>query len=145
MSKIGRPPKDRTPAIEDLPKAFRLAFISVMSKFGIADVSEGFRRAAILLNVGSAQYQKDVNKEAERRYRSRHFTEMNKTRKTWEKAAFERGHHSGYREAERIYTITYPCSICGGLITIMPNSDSHKATQRYLREQGWAHNTCINR
>jgi hypothetical protein len=145
MAKVGRPPKDRTPTIEDLPEGFRLAFIKVMAQFGIADVLEGYRRAAILLDRNSEQYQKDVEKEAERRYRSRHFTEQNKTRKTWEKYARDEGHYQGFRKAEETYKITYPCSVCGETLTMMPNSNDHMAAQRYLREQRWAHPTCLKK
>ena len=145
LTKVGRPPKDRTPKIEDLPEDFRLAFIKVMAQFGIANLHEGYRRAAILLHRNSEQYQKDVEKEAERRYRSRHFTEQNKTRKTWEKGAYDRGHYRGYREAEDTFKITYPCVICSEPVTMMPNSNDHMLAQRYLRERGWAHGTCFKK
>lgn len=116
-----------------------------MAKFEIADVREGYRIAAILLDRNSEEYDKDVNTRSERKYRSRHFTEMNKTRKTWEKEAYDRGYFQGFREAENKFKINYPCKICGELITMMPNSNDHLAAQRYLREQGWAHSTCLNK
>jgi hypothetical protein len=142
MRKVGRPPKNKTPAIEDLPEDFRLAFIKVMATFGIGDVREGYRRAAILLDRNSEEYIKNVNTESERKYRSRHFTEMNKTRRTWEKEAYDRGHHQGYRVAEDTFKITYFCSICDKTLTMMPNANDHLAAQRYMREHEWAHSTC---
>jgi hypothetical protein len=142
MRKVGRPPKDKTPAIEDLPEHFRLAFIKVMAQFGIANLHEGYRRAAILLDRNSEQYQKDVEKEAERRYRSRHFKEMNSARMTIDQGGFDRGYPTGYREAEKTFKITYPCSVCGEILIMMPNANDHLAAQRYLREHNWAHSAC---
>jgi len=145
LAKVGRPPKDRTPTIEDLPEDFRRAFIKVMAQYGIADVREGYRMAAILLDKNSDEHKKDINTKAERKYRSRHFTEMNKTRRTWEKEAYDRGYYRGYREAENTFKITWSCVICGEPVNMMPNSNDHIAAQRCLREQGWAHSTCLKK
>ncbi len=142
MPKVGRPPKDRTPAIEDLPKEFRLALIKVMAEYGIADIKEGFRQAAILLNINSPIYKKDVEKRSEMKYRSRHFTEMNKTRKTWRENDLNEGIAIGRREGEKKYRIQYYCKVCGGLLDVLPNSNEHKAIINYLRESGWAHSSC---
>jgi len=148
MRKVGRPPKTPqkdTLQMEDLPESFRLALIKIMAKYQIVDVEDGLQRAALLLDRNSEEYDKDVNLKSERKYRSRHFIEMNKTRRTWEKEAYDRGYHQGYTEAEATFKITYRCSICGETLTMMPNANDHIAAQRYLREQGWAHSTCLKK
>jgi hypothetical protein len=58
--------------------------------------------------------------------------------KKFEKDIFDKG----YRNGQKDWAIWYYCSICKNGIYIKPNSDDHKATMRYMEEQGWGHKEC---
>lgn len=48
----------------------------------------------------------------------------------------------GYNQATEEYQIWYYCAVCGKLIYIAPNSDSHKAIIGYMEEHRWGHASC---
>lgn len=56
--------------------------------------------------------------------------------------AYERGYKKGQADADRRYRVDYRCSKCGGTLTI--SSDKEKqAAASYMRENGWAHASCL--
>jgi hypothetical protein len=66
----------------------------------------------------------------------------------WDKGeddGFDKGNKWGYQKAKQEYEITYPCSICGELISFKPNSDCHKDVMQFLKENGWRHSACVNK
>jgi hypothetical protein len=131
----------------DLPEEVRVALIGIMNEMRIYDVEAGLIKMALLANANSKIYKSSLEKEAENRYKSRHFVEMNKTTATLQKAAEARAeseYNRGWAEAYKKYSISYPCNICGVLITLTPNSEVHRAIIGYLREEGWAHAECVN-
>ncbi len=48
----------------------------------------------------------------------------------------------GYDQAEKDCQIWYYCAGCGKRIDIGPNSNSHKAIIGYMKDVGWAHESC---
>ena len=71
--------KKSTPALEDFPKPLRMAIARVMARFDL-DYPEAFERAALLLDSYSMVFEEAVDREAERRYKSRFMTQLNKAR-----------------------------------------------------------------
>ncbi|MBI2847143.1 MAG: ribbon-helix-helix protein, CopG family [Chloroflexi bacterium] len=58
------------------------------------------------------------------------------------KGIYRRGYNKGWTDAEQRYRVDYPCSRCGGTLTI--DSDEEKqAAAMYMREQEWCHGRCI--
>ena len=110
MVKRGRP-KKRLP-FEDLPESFRFGMIKMrarkmMAKNNIKDFDRAYNMAGFLLDINSDEFEKEVNKEAERRYRSRHFSEQNKTVKTVHDNAIQSGYSGGLKDGTSQNRIWY--------------------------------------
>ena len=58
--------------------------------------------------------------------------------------AYDEGYGEGYRDAEELYKVTYPCKICRKTIEVMSVKEK-EAIKGYMRQRGWAHAACINR
>jgi hypothetical protein len=145
---ISKPRAKKQLGLGDLPEEVRVSLIGIMNEMRIYDVETGLIKMAQLADTNSKIYQSSLDKEAEKRYKSRHFAEMNKTTATLQRAAETRAeseYNRGWAEAYKSYSISYPCSICGALITITPNSEVHRVIIGYLRDKGWAHTECINK
>lgn len=54
------------------------------------------------------------------------------------------GYSKGYAEAERLYKVTYPCSVCGKTLTAK-SGDEKQAIKKYTQEHGWGHRACHER
>lgn len=52
--------------------------------------------------------------------------------------AYSLGYYEGTEDSE----IWFYCNICGKKVLILPNSESHKAIIKYMKEHGWGHKTC---
>ena len=59
-------------------------------------------------------------------------------------SAYDEGWEKGIGEAEELYSVSYPCSVCGKTI-VVTTEDEKKAIRTYMREHGWGHADCINR
>jgi hypothetical protein len=119
-----------------------------MTEFHIDDVEEALVKMAALADSNSHEFWSMVGDQGEMKYKSRHFKEMNRTVATIKKTAEEKTkteYERGWGVAYQSYAIMYPCSICGGMIPLTPNSEAHKAIVNYLQEKGWAHFECMNR
>jgi predicted CopG family antitoxin len=62
-----------------------------------------------------------------------------------EREVMKKGHAEGYRkgyaEAERLYEVTYPCSVCGKTL-VVTSRDEKEAIKEYMQEHGWGHRAC---
>ena len=47
----------------------------------------------------------------------------------------------GYEEAKNRYMVTYPCSLCGKLISLT-SPKAKEAVIRYMTDCGWGHTEC---
>ena len=50
----------------------------------------------------------------------------------------------GFEDAMKLYMVTFPCSLCGEMISIT-NPKTKEAVSRYMTEHGWAHAECHKR
>jgi hypothetical protein len=100
--------------------------------------NDACEKAANLLDSNSKMYKNAVAAEADRLYKSRFMTQLNKTRADLNM----KGYQEGFADAAREYETWGFCSVCGEKMTISPNSDEHKAIIDYLRKIGWSHGHC---
>lgn len=55
----------------------------------------------------------------------------------------KKSYQKGYDAAKEEFSVPYKCSICGGNLVV--NSQREKdVIGRYMREQGWAHSSCLS-
>jgi hypothetical protein len=148
MSEMVPKKKKSFPALEDFPKELRMAIAKVMTRFNL-DYPEALDRAAILLDVNSRVFEKEVNREADRRYKSMFMTQLNKARFTIEvnyegkvEGAYWDGLHDGRKETKEEYAIWYHCYVCNEPIYIRPNSEPHRLVSEFLRSRRWGHSSC---
>ena len=50
----------------------------------------------------------------------------------------------GYLTAKYTYLVTFKCSVCGEIMEIASPKEK-KAVAQYMKEDGWAHNKCLNK
>ncbi len=55
---------------------------------------------------------------------------------------FAAGDRAGYERARNEFAISYPGSVCGQPILMLPGSKSANAASEMLRRAGWDHQTC---
>ena len=48
----------------------------------------------------------------------------------------------GYAQALKDCQIWYFCNVCGKRIDMKANGDGHKAMIRYMKDNGWGHDSC---
>ena len=140
--------KKSTPALEDFPKSLRMAIAKVMTTFNL-DYVEALELAAQLLDINSRIFKTKVEQEAERRYRSRFMTSLNKARTTIEEGieqrvnvAYQNGYIQGYDKAKEDYGVWYHCKVCQKPMYISPNSEVHRIVNEVLHQRGWGHKSC---
>ncbi len=57
--------------------------------------------------------------------------------------SYENGFNEGYDLAESEWKIWYNCSFCGKPIEVKPESKSHHAIIKYMKENSWGHAKCL--
>lgn len=130
-------------SLEDFPTEFRMALIKFMADKGINSLEKGLAYAGRFLQSNSEIFYQEVKRESERKYKSRHFTEMNKTFATREKRSYNDGHRHGYNKAKILFEIQFPCYICRKQITINPSTELHLVIRDFLSERKWGHKECV--
>ena len=140
--------KKSTPALEDFPKTLRMAIARVMARFDL-DYPEALERAALLLDSNSRVFEEAVDREAERRYKSRFMTQLNKARATivveYEgrvEDSYLKGHTEGTSKGKKDYGVWYNCIVCNKPIYITPDSEPHRLVSEFLRSRRWGHSSC---
>ena len=140
--------KKRLPALEDFPKSLRMSIAKVMARFDL-DYPEALERAALLLDSNSRVFTEEVDREAERRYKSRFMTQLNKARATIVveyigrvEDSYLNGYNEGTSKGKEDYGVWYNCIVCNKPIYITPNSEPHRLVSEFLRSQGWGHKSC---
>lgn len=140
--------KKKIPALEDFPKPLRMAIARVMAKYDL-DYPEALERAALLIDSGSRVFQNEVDREAERRFKSRFLTQLNKGRATitgkYEariENSFWNGYNKGTSKGKKDYGVWHHCIVCNKPIYITPNSEPHRLVNEYLRSRKWGHSSC---
>ena len=103
----------------------------------------------MLIDVNCPAFERAVNREAERRFKSRFMTQLNKGRSTIEEnlqsrinIAYKNGEAAGYSRAKSEFGVWYNCVVCDQPIYITPNSEPHRLVNDYLRSRRWGHIAC---
>ena len=60
------------------------------------------------------------------------------------KRGYVEGWGEGYKSAEKEFKITYPCSVCGKSLEMLPGNKDYQKLKVYMKQNGWAHSTCLN-
>ena len=135
-------------SLEELPKPLRMGIAKVMASFDL-DVPEALERAAVLLDINSSLFKKEVAKGAELKYKSRFFTQFNNARTTVERdaqrkidVAFKKGYDQGYMKAKAKFEITFDCDVCNRPVSIQKNVEPHMTVKAFLRQRRWRHGSC---
>jgi len=133
-----------------VPKSLEMAIIKIRASKEL-DWESACEHLAGLANPNGKKFQKAVNREANRRYKSRHLVELNKSKKTFidqgYNDGFDKGHLLGRREgaeeATNKWRVSYPCSVCGEPIYITPElTEWNKMIGEHLAPRGWKHGSC---
>ena len=127
-----------------IPRELYVALLRIQV-FENLDWDEACKRAAILLDENSKKFSRLVKSEAEKIYSSRFMRQFNKARRRIVEEAYNRGYKDGYEQGKLDHAIWYYCARCGGKIYVKPNSNSHMAIIKYMREHRWGHATCHQR
>jgi hypothetical protein len=93
-----------SPVKTSVPRELYMAIVRLQAAENL-DWDEACLRAVDLLNKNGGEFKHATELEAQRVYKSRFMSELNKSRKTIYKM--------GYNEAMQIDRFTIPCSICG--------------------------------
>lgn len=54
------------------------------------------------------------------------------------------GYRNGYAEAERLYKVTFPCSVCREIIELT-SGEAKQAASEYMQQHSWGHKECYER
>jgi len=133
LLKVMRKGNTRKPVKVTLPWELYISIIQLQGGEGLT-WDEACIHASKLLDTSKGQYAKEVEKEALRIFKSRHMTEMNKSKKKWVDDAYQKGVDEN--------RICYPCCICGGDLVMKPGEKDHEAMKELMRKSGWHHSTC---
>jgi hypothetical protein len=57
---------------------------------------------------------------------------------------YAEGYRKGYADAERLYKVTYPCSVCRKMLTVT-SGDEKEAIKQYMQEARWGHRACFEK
>lgn len=112
-----------------IPEELEMAITRLRARENLS-WQEACNRASMIL----ADFEQAVESGAQRIYKSRFMTEMNKARRS----IFNQGYMKGVEE----YRVWFFCAKCGGEITLKPKSKAHYDVIKYLREKGWKHAQC---
>ena len=136
------------PPIEELPKELRRSLVKLMAHDNL-DIEEAYRKAAVLIDVNSTKFKDEVQKEADRIYKSRFMSEINKARTSIKNRAeeewfgnYEEAYKQGHIDAKAENEIWFYCSVCNKKITVTPNSNSHQEIIKLMKKAGWGHQSC---
>ena len=127
-------PRDDSVKVK-IPHKFNLAILKVQVDNSL-DWQEACLKAADLLNSNTEAFQKLVKKEAEKIYKKRFMTQLNKAKQT----EHNKGYTIGYRDGRKTFEVAYPCSVCGKPLTMTPNGPMHEASREPLK--AWHHGAC---
>ena len=131
-----------------VPKSLEMAIVKIRAELEI-DWEAACEHLAELADPNGKKFKQAVNREANRRYKSRHMTELNKAKKTLEDKGYSEGEGIGrkigralgYDQATKEWRISYPCSVCGEPIYMKPEGNATKDAVEYLSKT-WGHTSC---
>ena len=63
-----------------------------------------------------------------------------KEEEVWERG-YDQGYKKGCADAQAKYAVYYPCSVCGGMLTVS-SEEERQAIKSCMKERGWGHGSC---
>jgi len=115
-----------------IPNELRIAIAKIMLHEKIS-WNSACHQIIQLANLNSPRWKNSVHLEAKRLYDSRHMMELNKSRATIEKSAYDRGYRQGMEHVRKNENnIRLPCVDCGKLFHIPNGSEEMKHILKVL-------------
>ncbi len=120
-----------------VPDVLEMAIVKIRAELEI-DWEAACEHLAELADPNGEKFKQAVNREANRRYKSRHLSELNKAKESFIKKGYDKGYSEGdvighrigralgYDQATKEYRISYPCKVCGKPIYMTPGGPSSK-------------------
>lgn len=128
----------------EIPRALYMAIVRLQAAENL-DWKDACIRAAELIDVNSQEFKRRVELEAQRLYKQRFMTELNKARETIRKKAWEEG-AEWVRRNEDNFRI--PCSICGKPMYFSSRDENWERKVKLILYQAfknWRHTSCGKR
>jgi len=129
----------------NIPWELHIALIKLQGRLE-STYDEACIKASQLMDPNSAEFEKAVANETRKIEKSQIMSQANKNRKTWTDKGYKKGRKDGdsqgHQRGVSEYRITYPCSICGKEIVMLPNNPDHEAMKPMMKNTGWHHNAC---
>jgi len=121
-----------------IPRELYMAIVRLQAAENL-DWDEACLRAVDLLDKNGGEFKHAAELEAQRIYKSRFMSELNKSRKTLYKM--------GYNEAMQIERFTVPCSTCGKSIQFTSRDPKWEEQKRLLNDafKNVCHANCIKK
>jgi len=143
--------KEKAIQLEELPEKFRKAVVKLMAAEDM-DVLQALDFAAVLVEKNSEAWNAELQSRANTLYKSRHMSELNKSRAEWDKVTakkLEEEHRKGYKEGEKFVKEVenvwhVPCSVCGERMTFYTWNPGFVEAYAALKEAfaDWHHSDC---
>ena len=135
----------KKPVKAKIPWELHIALIKLQGSLE-STYQEACIRASQLLDINSLEFEKAVNAKTRSLEKSSFMSKVNKSKKTWTDKGYKKGYDVGYKKghqkSETENRITYPCSICGGELVMIPGNKDHKVMKSLMKDAGWAHSSC---
>lgn len=120
-----------------IPDKLYMAFIRIQGKYDLK-FEDACYKVASLIDTRQKDFEKAVNVEADRRYKSNMMSQINKAKKTISEKKYDEGFDDGYKDKQAELTI--PCNICFKQISLSDNM--WESASEYLMSNGWGHAKC---
>jgi flagellar biosynthesis/type III secretory pathway protein FliH len=128
-----------------IPWELHIALIKLQGRLE-STYEEACNKASQLLDVNSIEFEKAVAAETRNIEKSQVMSKVNKSRKTWTDKGYKKGYGEGHRQGHNKgvaeYKITYPCSVCGEKLVMIPDNKDHVAMKKMMINAGWGHSSC---
>ena len=133
--------KNREDSVKvSIPRQLQMAIIRLQGAEDL-DWEEACTRASVLINRNSEIFKKAVEDRALALYRSRHMSEMNKTRKTIEEKTRDIAVDMTRHEEDNFRV---PCKICGENMYFSSTDENWEEEKKILHQAfaDWQHEKC---
>ena len=129
-----------------IPWELHIALIKLQGRLE-STYEEACIMASQLMDVNSIEFEKALADETRNIEKSQLMSKVNKSRKTWTDKGYKKGYGEGHRQGHNKgvaeYKITYPCSVCGKELIMIPDNKDHVAMKTMMNTGGWAHSSCL--
>ena len=116
-----------------IPWELHIALIKLQGRLE-STYEEACIHASKLMDINSTEFEKRVADETRNIEKSQVMSKVHKRRKSWT--------DKGYKKGVTEYKITYPCSLCGEELVMLPDNKDHIAMKKMMVTGGWGHASC---